>query len=62
MTEYAGIDYGMGRTNIDPETGIRYGVISQHSIMPEAMEDMEPDYGLPTCPECGIDVRESKED
>ena len=27
-----GIDYGMGTTNIDLETGIRYGVISMHEV------------------------------
>lgn len=50
---YAGIDYGLGKANVDPETGIRYGVISQHSIMPEAMDDFEQDYGAPTCGYCG---------
>jgi hypothetical protein len=35
-----GIDYGHGITNIDTATGIRYGVISQHSIAPEASEDI----------------------
>lgn len=28
----SGIDYGMGRTNIDTATGIRYGVISVNSV------------------------------
>lgn len=39
---YAGIDYsGPGSTiNRDPETGIRYGVISQHSIQPDVMSDI----------------------
>jgi hypothetical protein len=36
----AGIDYGMGRTNIDSLTGIRYGVISSHSINPDALSDI----------------------
>ncbi len=49
----AGIDYGMGLSNIDKETGIRFGVISQNSVMPEAMDDVEYDYGDPTCPKCG---------
>lgn len=35
----AGIDYGLGQTNIDLATGIRYGVISQNSVMPEALDD-----------------------
>ncbi len=54
---YIGIDYGSGTTNIDKETGIRFGVISCNSIMPEAQDDFEPDYGTPQepidCPECG---------
>ena len=39
MTDYAGIDYsGPGSTvNRDAETGIRYGMISQHSIEQEAI-------------------------
>jgi hypothetical protein len=53
MTDYAGIDYGMGRTNIDPETGIRYGVIRLNSLSEYAIEDFEPDYGEPHCPKCG---------
>jgi hypothetical protein len=42
MTNYAGIDYsGPGSTaNRDVETGIRYGMISQHSVMPEALDDV----------------------
>lgn len=39
MTDYAGIDYsGPGSTvNRDEETGIRYGMICQHSIEQEAI-------------------------
>lgn len=39
-TNYAGIDYGLGRSNVDAETGMRYGVISQGSLMPEALDDV----------------------
>lgn len=53
MSDYAGIDYGRGKTNIDPATGIRYGVISINALYPEAVEAFEPDYGEPTCPDCG---------
>lgn len=49
----AGIDYGMGRTNINRETGIRYGVISCNSVMGEALADFEGDYGEASCPKCG---------
>lgn len=40
MTSNAGIDYGLGQTNVDHETGIRFGVISQHDVMPEALDDV----------------------
>ena len=49
----AGIDYGLGQSNIDQETGIRYGVISQHSLTEWLDERLENDYGSPTCPKCG---------
>lgn len=49
----AGIDYGMGRTNIDVKTGIRYGVISQHAVLQAWADSAEPDYGDATCPKCG---------
>lgn len=41
-TTYPGINYaGIGSTtNMDAETGIRYGVISQNSVMPEAVDDI----------------------
>ena len=57
----AGIDYGLDKANIDSKTGIHYGVISQHSVMLEAMDDFEPDYGDPHCPSCGDDIPESGE-
>jgi hypothetical protein len=48
-----GIDYGGGVTNIDPETGIRYGVIPMNELHEFAHESFEDDYGDPTCPKCG---------
>ena len=39
-TDYAGIDYGLGKTNVDKETGIRYAVISQNSLDGEAVSDV----------------------
>lgn len=33
-----GIDYGLGKTNVDQPSGIRYGVISPHSVSPESSE------------------------
>lgn len=43
----AGIDYGLGSTNVDTRTGIRYGCISQHSILQAWSDESEPDYGEP---------------
>ena len=48
----AGIDYGMGKSNIDTKNGIRYGVIAQNSVMSEALDDVEYDYPF-NCPDCG---------
>lgn len=62
----AGIDYGMGKTNIDSETGIRYGCISQHSVMPEVLDEMEFYYGepdtQPECPYCGTEWSEPEDE
>jgi ribosomal protein L37AE/L43A len=54
----AGIDYGHGTTNIDHATGIRYGVISQHSVTQAWADSAEPDYGPASCPKCGNDAAE----
>jgi hypothetical protein len=40
MTNSAGFDYGMGQSNIDKATGIRYGVISPHTPSSEAVSDI----------------------
>jgi len=48
-----GIDYGMGETNIDRTTGIRFGVISQNDVLQAWADSSEPDYGEPTCGCCG---------
>lgn len=52
-TDYPGIDYGLGQTNIDKETGIRFGVISLNSLSEFAIEDFDLDYGEAHCPKCG---------
>jgi hypothetical protein len=59
-----GIDYGMGQTNIDRETGIRYGVINLNSedMTEFAWEDFEADYGDPTCGKCGNELVTFDED
>jgi hypothetical protein len=49
----AGIDYSMGLgPNKDPKTGIRYGVISQHSVLQAWADSAEAYYGEPACPKC----------
>jgi len=58
---YVGIDYGFGKTNIDPNTMIRYGIIPAHSLDSWVYEELEPDYGKPHCPNCGDPIRESVE-
>ncbi len=50
---YKGIDYGLGTTNIDTETGIRYGVINQNRVLSAWAELSEPEYGPVFCPKCG---------
>lgn len=53
------IDYGMGKSNIDFETGIRYGVISLNNVASHFYDDQEFDYGEAICPECGSALIES---
>jgi hypothetical protein len=43
--EGPGIDYGLGITNIDVETEIRYGVISQNEVLQAWCDSSEPYYG-----------------
>ena len=57
MAGYVGIDYGLGRTNRDEKTGIRYGVISQGTVGQVWYDEAEADYGEPTCPQCGNDAK-----
>lgn len=59
LTDYAGINYAPGQiTNMDPETGVRYGVIPHGHVGTAWYEDSEPHYGEPVCPECGNNVVE----
>jgi hypothetical protein len=48
MTSYPGIDYGLGTTNRNPATGIRYGVIHAREL--PYWDEAEPNYGDATCP------------
>ena len=50
---YRGIDYGMGQTNIDKSTGIRFGVIAINALNEYAWESLEAQHGEPSCPKCG---------
>ncbi len=52
----AGIDYGNSLTNIDHETGIRFGVIHSHEVLQAWCDSAESDYGEPHCPDCGNDA------
>jgi hypothetical protein len=57
---YAGIDYGMGKTNRNQKTGIHYGVINQREVLQMWCDSSESDYGMPICPECGYEFKKSK--
>lgn len=61
-TNNPGIDYGLGMLNIDRETGIRYGIISQNDILQAWADSSEPNYGDPHCPHCGNPARDAHED
>lgn len=52
----AGIDYGMGRTNVDVKTGIRFGVIAHNDVGQSWYDESEGQYGDPNCPSCGSAV------
>jgi len=53
MTQNQGIDYGVGKSNIDSETGIRFGVIHHSEVGGAWYEASEADYGPSYCPKCG---------
>lgn len=50
---YKGIDYGRGQTNINHESGIRFGVIPQHDVLQAWADTSEANYG--ECEEHGDD-------
>lgn len=53
-TSYPGIDYsGHGAKCNRDESGIRYGIISANDMNPDALAELEPDYGDAHCPKCG---------
>ena len=51
-----GTDWGLGKTNIDTETGIRYGVLNQQHVLEAWADSSEPFYGDPFCPKCNGEV------
>lgn len=54
-TDYAGIDYGHGMTNIDQKTGTRFGIIPSRYVSEAWWNDSENHYEE-TCPKCGESV------
>lgn len=59
MTTYAGIDYSLGRSNIDRTNGIHYGIIPINSEAYEALCDSLEPTDEPTCPKCGNEALDS---
>jgi len=53
------VEYGLGQTNIDLATGIRYGVIPAHDVGDAWYESAESDYGDPSCPICGNEAQDA---
>jgi hypothetical protein len=49
--EYIGIDYSLGRSNVDQKTGIHHGVIPQNEVLQAWVNSSEPYYTL-FCPVC----------
>jgi ribosomal protein L37AE/L43A len=52
-TSYAGLDYGHKKSNFDPKTGIRFGIISQNSGVLQAWADSSEAVFIYHCPYCG---------
>ncbi len=58
----AGIDYSLGKSNVNHETGIHYGVIHQNEVGQAWYDDAEESYGQPHCPKCGTELPEGVDD
>lgn len=56
MNTYKGLDYSLGQSNVDKETGIHFGVISVHDVCQAWYDSADSDYGDPHCPECEGEV------
>lgn len=61
-TNYIGIDYSNGKSNVDNEAGIHYGVISIHEVLQAWADESESVYSGPFCPECQGDAEEINAD
>lgn len=61
-TNYKGIDYGLGQTNRNTQTGIRYGVIPQNAVGESWYDNSEAFYGSPHCPNCGNELPKDFDD
>jgi hypothetical protein len=57
----AGIDYSMGMSNVDQETGIHFGVISQNEVLQAWCDSSAPQYGNLNCPICDLSVEVGEE-
>jgi len=55
-TDYKGIDYGRGMSNVDGSTGIRFGVIQHDKVGQAWWEESEGNYREPACPKCEGEV------
>ena len=55
-TVAGGIDYSHGTVNVDNETGIHYGIISQNDVLEAWCDKSELQYGKPTCGYCGTEL------
>ena len=52
-SENAGLDYSLGRANVDKSNGIHFGVISQNEILQSWADSSKPIYPEPeTCETC----------
>jgi hypothetical protein len=56
-TDYAGIDYGLGKINTDGN--FRYGVIPANEVGQAWYDESEGEYGKPFCPDCFNEVDET---
>lgn len=60
--DYAGIDYGHGKSNIDNTNGIRFSTISVSEVSQAWYDSSKPYYGKTYfCPECRNEIQEISE-